>query len=96
MNIRKTMIAGLAGVALIAAGSIAAPSTAHAGGKLWGAAALGFLAGSVIASQHVYGAPVVYGYGAPVYQPTCWLKQQFTGYYNAYGQPIYKNVQFCS
>jgi hypothetical protein len=89
---RKSMTAGVAGLALIAAGAVGAPSTAHAGnGKLFGAAALGFLAGSVIASQ-AYGGPVVYG--APVYQ-SCWWQKQFTGYYNNYGQPIYQNVKVC-
>jgi len=87
----KIAVAGLAGVAMIAA-----TSTAHAGnGKLFGAAALGFIAGSVIANQAYggpYGGPVVYG--GPVYQ-SCWWQKQFTGYYNQWGQPIYKNVKIC-
>jgi hypothetical protein len=86
----KIAVAGLAGVAMIAATSVVAPSQAEAKHNLLAAGALGFVLGAGLASQ-AYGGPV---YGAPVYQ-SCWWQKQFTGYYNAYGQPIYHNVKVC-
>jgi hypothetical protein len=90
-SLRKTLVAGLAGIALIAAGAVAAPSQAEAKHKLFAAGAIGFGLGLALAAP-VYGAPV---YGAPVYQPTCWWKKQFTGYYDAYGNPVYQKIQVC-
>jgi hypothetical protein len=87
----KIAVAGLAGVAMIAS-SVVAPSQAEAKHGLLAAGAIGLGLGLAL-SKPVYGGPVVYG--APVYQPTCWWQKQFTGYYNQWGQPIYKNVQVC-
>jgi hypothetical protein len=85
----KSLVAGVAGLGLIAASAAIAPSTAHAKHKLLGAFAVGAVLGTALAHS-AYGAPVYGGYG-----PSCgwhWEKQ-FTGYYNAYGQPIYKSVK---
>jgi hypothetical protein len=85
-TLSKSLVAGVAGLATIA---LAMP--AHANHKLVGAFIGGAVLGTVLANAApVYGAPVYGGYG-----PSCgwrWQKQ-FTGYYNAYGQPIYKKVQ---
>lgn len=90
-TVRKTFVAGLAGIALIAAGAVAAPSQAEAKHNLLAAGAIGLGLGLAL-SAPVYGAPV---YATPVYQPTCWWKKEFTGYYNAYGQPVFQKVQVC-
>ena len=89
MNIRNTIIAGAAGIAMIAAGSVAAPSQAQAGGKLVGALIGGVVAGAIIgaATRPVYAAPA---YGT-VY---CSWQNQFKGY-DAYGRAVYHRVQVC-
>jgi hypothetical protein len=87
----KIAVAGLAGVAMIAASSVVAPSQAEAKHNLLVAGAIGLGLGLAL-SKPVYGGPVVYG--APVYQ-SCWWQKQFTGYYNQWGQPIYQNVKVC-
>lgn len=80
-KIRNVAIAAVAGIAFVAAGSIGAPSEAHANGKVAAALIGGALLGGFIASQT---APV---YGAPVYYaPTCFWQTQkvwhpYGGYY---------------
>lgn len=90
-TIRNTAIAGVAGVAMIAAGAMAAPTEAHANGKLVGALIGGAVIGTIIgaASQPAYAAPV---YVAPA--PTCyWQKQSVYDPY--YGYNVWKNVKVC-
>lgn len=63
-SIRKTAIAGVAGLAMVFAGALAAPDTAHAGknGKVAAAIIGGLVVGAIIGSQsrpaysHSYGA----------------------------------------
>jgi hypothetical protein len=91
--IRKTAIAGAAAIAMVATGSIAAPSEAHANGKAVAAFVGGALLGGFLASQTpVYAAPV---YAAPVYYgPTCtWQKQQVVNPYT--GLWTWQNVKVC-
>lgn len=82
---RKTMIAGAAGIAMIAAGSVAAPTDANANGKLVGALIGGAVVGAII------GAASQPAYAAPVY---CSWQDQFKGY-DAYGRAVYHRVQVC-
>jgi hypothetical protein len=92
-TIRNFTIAGAAGIAMIAAGSLATPTQAHAGGKhIAGAIIGGLVAGAIIgaASRPAYAQP---SYGV-VYQPTCTWQNQFQGY-NGYGQAVYQRVQVC-
>jgi hypothetical protein len=82
--ISKGLVAGVAGLAMIAAAS-SAEAKIHPGAA--------FVGGVVLGTVLSHAAPV---YGAPygVYQPTCgwhWEKQ-FVGY-NYYGQPIYQKVK---
>ncbi len=67
-TIRNGMIAGIAGVAMAAAGAVSMPAQANAGDRVAGALLGGFVAGAIIGSavRPVYGAPV---YAAPVYRP---------------------------
>lgn len=91
-TIRNTAIAGFAAIAFVAAGSLAAPTEAHAGGK----AAAAFIGGLVlggIAAHHAYPA-----YGAPAYGvyygPTChWQKQKVWDPY--YGYYTWQKVKVC-
>lgn len=90
-TLRTSAIAGLAAIAFVAAGSLATPTEAQAGGK----AAAAFVGGLVlggIAANAAYGAPVYYG--APAYYgPTChWQKQKV---YTPYGYPVWKKVKVC-
>jgi hypothetical protein len=83
---RKTAIATVAAVGVIAAGAAVAPTQAHAGGKtLAGALIGGVILGGLIgaASQNRY-APVV---------RTC--HTQWETRYNSYGQPYSVKVQYC-
>ena len=88
-TIRNTIIAGAAGVAMIAAGSVAAPTEAHAS-KLGAAIFGGIVAGAIIgaATRPAYAAPV-YGY-----TPVCSWQNQFKGY-DGYGRAVYHRVQVC-
>ena len=88
-NFRNSAIAGLAAIAFVTAGSFAAPTEAHANGKVAAALIGGALLGGFIASHAtpVYGAPVYYG-------PSCyWQKQKvwnpYAGYYT------WQNVKVC-
>jgi len=86
--IRKTVIAGAAAIAMVAAGSIAAPSQAHANNKAVAAFVGGALLGGFLASQ----TPV---YATPVYvQPTCrWQQQQVVNPYT--GLWTWQTVKVC-
>jgi hypothetical protein len=83
---RKTAIATVAALAVIAAGATVAPTEAHAGnnfaGALIGGAIIGGLIG--IASQNRY--------NAPTYR-TC--HTQWETRYNSYGQAYSVQVQYC-
>ena len=83
---KKTVIAGMAAVALVAAGSVTNPTEAQAGGKL----AAGILGGLVVGG--IIAAATQPTYAAPVY--TCTYQTVFKGY-NAYGQAVYQQVQVC-
>ena len=89
-RIRNFAIAAIAGTAMIATGAIAAPTQAHASGKIAGAIFGGIVAGALIgaATRPVYAQPQV------VYTPVCTWQNQFAGY-NAYGQAVYHRVQVC-
>ena len=90
-TVRNTVIAGVAGFAMIAAGSLVTPSQAQAnnlGAALVGGLIVGGLIGAA-ASRPVYAAPI---YGTPVY--ACSWQNQFIGY-NAYGQAVYQKVSIC-
>lgn len=89
---RNIAIAGAAGIAMIAAGSMAAPTEAQAGGKIAGAIVGGLVAGAIIghvASRPAYATPV-YGY-APVH---CTWQNHFKGY-DVYGRAVYHRVKVC-
>ena len=92
-NLAKSFSAGLAGIAMIAAVSVAVPTEAQAGnGQLFGAFASGLVLGAI--ASNGYGYPV-YSQPYVTYQPHCWWKKQFVGY-NYYGQPVYQSVQVCA
>jgi hypothetical protein len=87
-TLRNGAVAGLAAVAIVSAGSLAAPTQAHANGKIAAALLGGALFGAIVASQRpAYGAPVYYA-------PTCWWQTQqvwhpYGGYYTL------QKVQVC-
>lgn len=88
--VRNSIIAGTAAVALIAAGSLAAPNEAQAkGGKYLGALAVGAFIGAGLASHGYYGPGYGYGYTTPCY----WQKQKvwdpYVGYY------VWQKVKVC-
>ena len=88
---RNFAIAGAAGIAMIAAGSVAAPTEAHAGGKAAAAFVGGLVAGTIIshATRPAYGSTVVYT--AP---RVCTWQNRFAGY-DVYGRAVYQRVQVC-
>ena len=82
-NFRKAAIAGVAAIAMLAAGSVAAPSQAQAGnlvGALIGGAIIGAVVGSV-ATAH-----------ARTY--SCWYENQFVGY-DQWNRQVFQKVQVC-
>jgi len=83
-TLRKTLIASMAAVAMIAAGSIATPTQAHAGNL--GAALLGgaIVGGLIAATAHA----------RPVYRSHCWYENQFVGY-DQYNRQVFQKVQVC-
>ncbi|MGI9402200.1 MAG: hypothetical protein ACR2O0_13170 [Rhizobiaceae bacterium] len=86
ITLRNSVIAGAAAVAMVATGSLAAPTEAQAGnGKLVGAflggAALGFIAGA---------RPV---YGAPYYGGCTWQSQKVWDPYLGYH--VWRKVKVC-
>ncbi|GIL00307.1 MAG: hypothetical protein BroJett030_02060 [Alphaproteobacteria bacterium] len=89
---RNSAIAGLAAIAFVAAGSLAAPDEANANGKVAAALIGGALLGGLIASQTpVYAAPV---YPAPVVYQTCYWQKQQVWYPNP-GYYAWQNVKVC-
>ncbi len=93
-DIRKSAIAAAASLALVGAGSIAAPDAAHANGKVAGALVGGLVLGAILGahSRPVYGAPV---YGAPVYRvrhPRChWERQRVWRHHHR----VWRDVKVC-
>jgi hypothetical protein len=89
-NIRKTTLAALAAVILIAAGSTLAPTQAQAGGNNWNAFIGGAIVGSFIGatSQSAYNPY----YPGPVYT-SCFTRWETR--YNYYGQPYQVKVKYC-
>ena len=85
MNIRTTAIAGFAAVAMVAAGSLAAPTEAHANGKVAAA-----IVGGLIANAHAHHRG---NYGV-VYGPRChWEKRKVWNPY--YGHRVWQKVKVC-
>ena len=87
LNIRKTSLAALAAVTLIAAGSTFAPTQAKAGNN-WNAFIGGAIVGGFLgaASQPTYN-PYYPGY------TTCFTRWETR--YNFYGQPYQVKVKYC-
>ena len=90
---RNYAIAGAAGLAIIAAGAVAAPTQAEAKGKHWGAFGVGVVAGVALshATRPIHASPVIVGH-VPV--RTCTIQNQFRGY-DVYGRAVYARVQVC-
>ncbi|MEC9344142.1 MAG: hypothetical protein VYD64_09900 [Pseudomonadota bacterium] len=88
-KIRTTAIAGFAAVAMIAAGSLAASTEAHAGGKAAAAFFGGLVLGGIAAGAahgNYYGTPVYYG-------PRChWQKHKV---WTPHGYPVWRKVRVC-
>ena len=90
--IRNSIIAGTAAIAMVAAGSLAAPNEAQAkNGKYLGALAVGaFIGGALVANGGYYGPGYGHSYGYP---PCYWQKQKvwdpYVGYY------VWQKVKVC-
>ncbi|MCB1451154.1 MAG: hypothetical protein KDJ67_13710 [Nitratireductor sp.] len=90
MNIRNTAIAGFAAVAMLAAGSLAAPTQAHAGGKAAAAFIGGLVVGGLVGSAHAHHR----GHYGVVYGPRChWEKRKVWNPY--YGHRVWQKVKVC-
>jgi len=86
-TLRNVTIAGVAGFAMIAAGSVAAPTQANANG--WGAALVGIgVATAIVAATTPH--PV---YAAPVYR-ACTYQDVLVGY-DKYGRPVIQRNRVC-
>ena len=80
-NFRKAAIAGAAAIAMLATGSIAAPSQAQANnlvGALIGGAIVGAVVGSIAHAR----------------PRSCWYENQFVGY-DQWNRQVFQKVQVC-
>jgi len=87
-NIRKTSLAALAAVTLIAAGSTLAPTQAQAGGNNWNA----FIGGAIVGGFIGAASQSAYNPYYPVYT-SCFTRWETR--YNYYGQPYQVKVKYC-
>ena len=88
-TIRRTIIAALAAVTVIAAGSTLAPTQAQAGNN-WNA----FIGGAIVGSFLGATSQTAYNpyYPGPVYT-SCFTRWETR--YNYYGQPYQVKVKYC-
>ena len=90
--LKKTTLAGAAAIALVAASMAATTTPAQANGKVFGAAFVGGLFGTMIANHHnntYHGTTYV----TQPYQPHCYWTTQT---YWQYGVQYSRQVQVCS
>jgi hypothetical protein len=85
---RKTTLAALAAITLVAAGSTLAPTQAQAGGNINAFIGGAIVGGFIAASQSGYNSY----YPAPVYR-SCYTRWETR--YNYYGQPYSVKVRYC-